>query len=63
MDPQDYTPRTQRIGFKGNTQARYVQLELNHFNGAIIPEWHLGRFNPTWVFADEFGFDIEPVRK
>ena len=63
MDPQDYTPRTQRIGFKGNTQARYVQLELNHFNGAVIPEWHLGRFNPTWVFADEFGFDIEPVRK
>ncbi|MCH1575204.1 MAG: GH92 family glycosyl hydrolase [Flavobacteriales bacterium] len=62
LDPEDYTPLTERIEFEGNTAARFVQMELNQFNGAVIPEWHLGRFNPTWVFADEFGFEIEPVK-
>lgn len=62
LDPQDYTPSTQRMTFEGNATARYVQMELHQFNGAVIPEWHLGRFNPTWVFADEFGFDIEPLK-
>ena len=61
MDPEDYTPMTERIEFKGNRLARYLRLELSQFNGGEIPEWHLGRWNPTWVFADEFGFDVEPV--
>ena len=63
LEPVDYTPLTERIGFDGDAVARYVQMELNQFNGAVIPEWHLGRLNPTWVFADEFGFEIEPVKR
>jgi hypothetical protein len=61
MDPQDYTPQTQRLTFKGNRKARYLRLELDQFHGGEIPEWHLGRFNPTWVFADEFEFDAQPL--
>lgn len=61
MDPLDYTPQTQRIHFKGDRKARYLQVQLSQFNGGKIPEWHPGRWNPTWVFADEFGFDVEPV--
>ncbi|MDA8696031.1 GH92 family glycosyl hydrolase [Flavobacteriales bacterium] len=62
LDPEDYTPLTQRIEFEGDQAARFVQMELNQFNDAVIPEWHLGRFNPTWVFADEFGFEIVPLK-
>ena len=61
MDPLDYTPQTQRLRFKGDRKARYLQVQLSQFNGGKIPEWHPGRWNPTWVFADEFGFDVEPV--
>ena len=61
MDPEDYTPMTERIEFKGDRLARYLRLELSQFNGGEIPDWHLGRWNPTWVFADEFGFDVEPL--
>ena len=61
MDSEDYTPRTERIEFKGDRLARYLRLELSQFNGGEIPEWHLGRWNPTWVFADEFEYDVEPV--
>ena len=61
MDPQDYTPRTQRLTFKGNRKARYLRLELDQFNGGKIPDWHPGRYNPTWVFADELEFDAEPL--
>ena len=61
MDPEDYTPMTERIEFQGDRLARYLRLELSQFNGGEIPEWHLGRWNPTWVFADEFEFDVEPV--
>jgi len=61
MDPFDYSPQTQRLRFKGDREARYLQVQLSQFNGGEIPEWHPGRWNPTWVFADEFGFDVEPV--
>ena len=61
IDPFDYTPQTQRLRFTGDREARYLQLQLSQFNGGEIPEWHPGRWNPTWVFADEFGFDVEPV--
>jgi len=61
IDPFDYTPQTQRLRFKGDREARYLQVQLSQFNGGEIPEWHPGRWNPTWVFADEFGFDVEPV--
>ena len=61
MDPEDYDPKTERIGFEGNRVARYLRLHLRQFNGGEIPEWHLGRYNPTWVFADEFEFDVEPL--
>ena len=61
LDPEDYTPQTKRMEQTGSRLARYVRLELSQFNGGEIPEWHLGRWNPTWVFADEFEFDAEPV--
>lgn len=61
MDPKDDTPQTERVGFDGEAVARYLKLELIQFNGGEIPEWHLGRFNPTWVFADELEFDALPV--
>ena len=62
FDPLDYETRTERLLFEGNRQARYLQLELSPFNGGEIPDWHPGRLNPTWVFADEFGFDASPVQ-
>lgn len=62
IDPQDYTPQSERLSFVGNRKARYLELELSQFNGGVIPDWHLGRMNPTWVFADEFEFDLEPLR-
>ena len=62
MEPEDYTPQTERVSFSGSREARYVKLELAHFNGGEIPDWHLGRMNPTWVFADEFEFDLEPLK-
>jgi len=61
-DPKDYTPQTERLQFSGTRKARYLKLHLSQFNGGQIPEWHLGRLNPTWVFADEFDFDIEALR-
>ena len=61
IDPKDYTPRTKRIEFTGDRLARYLRVELKQYNDGEIPEWHPGRWNPTWVFADEFEFDVEPV--
>ena len=61
LDPEDYAPQTKRMEQTGSRLARYVRVELGQFNGGEIPEWHLGRWNPTWVFADEFEFDAEPV--
>ena len=63
IDPTDYTPQSRRLAFKGSCDARYLQLELNQFNGGEIPDWHPGRLNPTWVFADEFEFDLEPAKR
>lgn len=60
IDPMDYTPRTERLVFKGDRLARYLQLQLSQYNGGEIPGWHPGRWNPTWVFADEFGFEAIP---
>ena len=60
--PTDYTPQTERLQFSGTQKARYLKLHLSQFNGGQIPEWHLGRLNPTWVFADEFDFEIEALR-
>lgn len=62
IDPKDYTPQAQRLEFKGDRKARYLQLQLSQYNGGEIPEWHPGRWNPTWVFADEFEFEAEPIR-
>ena len=60
--PTDYTPQTERLQFSGTQKARYLKLHLSQFNGGQIPEWHLGRLNPTWVFADESDFEIEALR-
>ena len=62
MSPEDYTPQTERLSFEGDAEARYLKLELSQFNGGQIPEWHLGRLNPTWVFADELEFDVQPLK-
>ena len=61
MDPEQYGAHSRRIRVEGSRKARYLQLELSPFNGGVIPEWHPGRGNPTWVFADEFGFEAVPV--
>jgi len=61
MDPRDYTPQTKRLEFEGDRLARYLQVQLSQYNGGEIPDWHPGRWNPTWVFADEFDFEVEPV--
>ena len=61
MDPGQYGAHSRRIRVEGSRKARYLQLELSPFNGGIIPDWHPGRGNPTWVFADEFGFVAVPL--
>ncbi len=61
FDPERYGAHSQRIGFSGDRLARYLQLEVQQYNGGMIPDWHPGRGNPTWVFADEFGFTAEPA--
>ena len=61
MDPERYGAHSSRLSFKGDRKARYLQLELNQFNRGVIPDWHPGRGNPTWVFADEFGFQADPI--
>jgi len=61
IDPRDYTPQTKRLEFEGDRLARYLQVQLSQYNGGEIPDWHPGRWNPTWVFADEFDFEVEPV--
>ena len=61
IDPRDYTPRSRRITAEGDRKARYLQVQLSQFNEGEIPDWHPGRWNPTWVFADECEFDISPI--
>ena len=60
MDPEDYTPMTERIEFRA-IALRVPAAGTEPIQRREIPEWHLGRWNPTWVFADEFEFDVEPV--
>ncbi|MFT5284145.1 MAG: putative alpha-1,2-mannosidase [Planctomycetota bacterium] len=35
----------------GGVEARYVRIVARTLG--IIPDWHIGRGNPTWIFADE----------
>ena len=62
VDPFDYTPSAQRVEVRGQRNARYLRVRLGQHQGGVIPEWHPGRGNPTWVFADEFGFEAAPLK-
>ncbi|MDG1262471.1 MAG: discoidin domain-containing protein, partial [Flavobacteriales bacterium] len=36
--------------------ARYLKLVAKSFG--TIPDWHLGRGNPSWLFLDEIQIDV-----
>lgn len=47
----DYTITHKDFGRIVKTTARYVKMEA--INPGPIPEWHLGKGNPRWIFVDE----------
>ena len=38
-------------------QARYARAEVANFG--VLPPWHLGAGNPSWIFLDEFDIHLE----
>lgn len=47
----DYETKIRDFSAKVKTSARFVRLKANNFG--TIPEWHLGKGNPSWIFIDE----------
>ncbi|MEO0404796.1 MAG: glycoside hydrolase domain-containing protein, partial [Bacteroidota bacterium] len=51
VDASDYTVQRQTIVANTKEKARYLKLIIK--NPGLLPDWHLGAGNPSWVFLDE----------
>lgn len=47
----DYTALRKEFSATFNVKARYIKIKAENFG--LIPEWHLGSGNPSWIFVDE----------
>jgi len=47
----DYKVETRMFGVNVSAKCRYVRIVAK--NRGVIPAWHPGAGNPTWIFADE----------
>jgi hypothetical protein len=47
----DYTVQRKELGITCNVSARYIKIKAESFG--VIPGWHLGHGNPSWIFVDE----------
>jgi predicted alpha-1,2-mannosidase len=55
-DDKDESVVVLRFNWKGRAAARYVKAEAKSFG--LLPDWHLGAGNPTWMFLDELQIEI-----
>lgn len=49
--PEKENEQLFQVMFTKNCKARYIKVRATNFG--IIPEWHPGRGEPAWLFADE----------
>jgi hypothetical protein len=47
----DYEIKVRDFSADVNARARYIRLSAKNFG--TIPQWHLGKGNPSWLFIDE----------
>jgi hypothetical protein len=51
IDVKDLNPQTQEYTAPINKKARYIKVVAKQFGA--LPEWHEGKGNPSYIFADE----------
>jgi putative alpha-1,2-mannosidase len=51
IDVKDLTAQTQQFSASINKKARFIKVIAKQFGA--LPEWHEGKGNPSYIFADE----------
>lgn len=57
VDPKADGPQLYNFAAQKNIKARYVKVVAK--NRGNCPEWHPGKGNPSWIFADEITIDTK----
>jgi hypothetical protein len=62
MSDRDYTPLTRDLAVAfAPMQARFVRVTVQRYGR--LPDWHPGKGNESWFFADEIVVDTRAPRE